>query len=83
MSAPHLASLQSGQAAVITTLNTSIGVQRRLRALGFRAGRQVTMLRRSWLAGPVHVRIGTTEVMMRLRDAQDIQITPVLNGEAS
>lgn len=46
-------------------------------ALGFRQGRKVTMLRQAWLSGPVHVRVGTTEVMMRRHDAQNIAIAPI------
>ncbi len=74
VSHPHLATLKPGHIATIASLNTSSGLHQRLLALGFRQGRQVTMLRRSWFAGPVHVRVGTTEVMMRRRDAQDVKI---------
>lgn len=73
----HLATLKPGHRAVIAHLDTSSGLHQRLLALGFRQGRQVTMLRRSWLSGPVHVRVGTTEVMLRQREAQQIGIAPM------
>jgi len=73
----HLAALKTGQIAIITSLDTSVGLHQRLLALGFRQGRQVTMLRQAWLSGPVHVRVGTTEVMMRRHDAQNIAIAPI------
>lgn len=73
----HLATLKTGQIAIITSLNTSVGLHQRLLALGFRQGRQVTMLRQAWLSGPVHVRVGTTEVMMRRNDAQNIAVAPL------
>ncbi|HEY9623495.1 MAG TPA: FeoA family protein [Crinalium sp.] len=81
VSTTHLATLQPGHIATIARLNTSPGLHQRLLALGFRTGRQVTMLRHSWLAGPVHVRVGTTEVMLRRRDAQNIEIAPLHNRD--
>lgn len=72
----HLATLKPGHRATIVSLNASAGLYQRLLALGFRQGRQVEMLRHSWLAGPVHVRVGTTEVMMRRQDAQNVLILP-------
>ncbi|MGQ9872819.1 FeoA family protein [Leptodesmis sp.] len=77
----HLAALKPGHTGIITSLDTSLGLHQRLLALGFRQGRQVQMLRRSWLSGPVHVRVGTTEVMMRRQDAQSIAIAPLAVGE--
>lgn len=78
----HLTTLKPGHIAVIASLDTSPGLHQRLLALGFRQGRQVTMLRQSWFSGPVHVRLGTTEVMMRRRDAQNIKIAPLVAGES-
>lgn len=75
----HLTDLKSGHTAVIANLDMPPGLHQRLLALGFRQGRQVKMLRRSWLSGPVHVRVGTTEVMLRRRDAQNIAIAPLLS----
>ena len=77
----HLTTLKPGHTAMISNLDTSSGLHQRLLALGFRQGRQVTMLRQSWWSGPVHVRVGTTEVMLRLRDAQKITIVPLTAGE--
>lgn len=67
----HLAALKPGHTGIIIHLDTSPGLHQRLLALGFRQGRQVHMLRRSWFSGPVHVRVGTTEVMMRRQDARN------------
>jgi ferrous iron transport protein A len=44
--------------------------------LGFRVGREISIVRKAWLGGPLHVRIGTTEVIMRRRDARAIQVQP-------
>jgi ferrous iron transport protein A len=39
----------------------------------------VTLLRRAWFSGPLHIRIGTTEVMVRCRDAKTVGIAPRSN----
>ncbi len=75
-----LASLQPGQMGTIVHLHTEPGLHQRLLALGFRTGRQVLMIRRGWLSGPLHVRIGTTEVMLRRREAREVGITDVSTG---
>jgi ferrous iron transport protein A len=72
----HLALLEPGQVGTISEIHTEPGLHQRLSALGFRAGRQVTLLRRAWLSGPLHIRIGTTEVMVRRRDARAVGIAP-------
>ncbi len=80
MSKTHLAALKPGQAAVIASLQTPSGLYQRLNALGFRTGRQIVMVRAAWLSGPMHVRIGTTEVMLRRRDAQFVQVTNIVSA---
>ncbi|BAY30231.1 FeoA family protein [Nostoc carneum NIES-2107] len=82
MSKTHLAALQPGQIATILHLQSEPGLHQRLLALGFRTGRQVEMIRHGWLSGPLHVRIGTTEVMLRRREAQEVGITDVCTGAA-
>jgi ferrous iron transport protein A len=77
-----LAALKPGHIGMIASLDTSPGLHQRLLALGFRQGRKVTMLRQSGLLGPIHVRVGTTEVMIRRRDAQNVTISPLTAGES-
>ncbi len=77
----HLASLKPGQIATIAALQAEESLQQRLQALGFRAGRQVEMIRRAWFGGPVHVRVGTTEVMLRRSEAKEIHVTHLNEGE--
>jgi ferrous iron transport protein A len=71
-----LNALRSGSFGLITGLRAEAALERRLLALGFRPGRQVEMLRKASLAGPLHVRVGTTEVMVRRRDAHAIEVQP-------
>jgi ferrous iron transport protein A len=72
----HLALLEPGQVGTISEIRTEPALHQRLSALGFRVGRQVTLLRRAWFSGPLHIRIGTTEVMVRCRDAKTVGIAP-------
>lgn len=77
----HLADLQSGQYATILAIDIDAQMQHRFCALGFRAGQKIYLLRKGgWLKGPLHVRVGMTEVMLRRRDARYISITAI--GEA-
>ncbi len=81
MSQIHLGHLLPGQSATISGIQADEGLQQRLRALGFRASRQVQMIRRAAFFGPLHVRVGTTEIMLRRHDAKEIKITDVTSGE--
>jgi ferrous iron transport protein A len=74
---PTLSSLKVGEKAVIADLVTETGLHHRLLALGIRPGRHVSLLRRAWFSGPLHLRVGTTELMLRRQDAQSVQIKNV------
>jgi ferrous iron transport protein A len=75
-----LDSVAAGETATIYQVNGEPGLHQRLYALGFRGGRQIQMVRRGWLSGPLHIRIGTTEVMLRRREAQSVLVTRALSG---
>ncbi len=81
MSPIHLGNLLPGQSATISGILADDKLQQRLRALGFRTSRQVMMIRRAAFFGPLHVRVGTTEVMLRRHDAQEIKITNIISGK--
>lgn len=77
MIATKLSDLKPGQSGIITALNTEENLYHRLGALGFRIGKQISMIRRARFSGPLHVRIGTTEVMLRDMEAHKIDIQPL------
>jgi ferrous iron transport protein A len=81
MPTTDIAALEPGQIAVILKLQVETGLHQRLNALGFRPGRDVTMIRRAWLNGPLHLRVGTTEVMLRRQEAKGVQVTGVTAGK--
>ena len=67
--------LSPGENGVIRTVVADDFLQKRLAALGFRIGKRVELIRRASFNGPVHVRIGTTDVILRVREAQLIQLS--------
>jgi ferrous iron transport protein A len=72
-----------GTTASILGIRAESVLEQRLQALGFRVGREISIVRKAWLGGPLHVRIGTTEVIMRRRDARAIQVQPAYSGSGS
>jgi ferrous iron transport protein A len=76
MSLAELSTLPLGTTASILGLTTETLLEQRLQALGFRVGKQISVVRKAWLGGPLHIRIGTTEVIMRRSDARSIQVQP-------
>ena len=65
----QLVDLAPGVPAIISSLAADRGLRARLEALGLRPGQTVQVLRRGWWSGPLHIRVGMTELMMRRRDA--------------
>ena len=74
MNGPSVDSLSPGQSALIARIDAEEAVHQRLLELGFRHGKRVELIRRSRFSGPLHLRIGTTEVIMRPAEAQRIKI---------
>lgn len=72
-----LSHLAAGQQGVIAAVDGPEGLRQRLAALGFRAGRAVVVLRRASLCGPLHVRLGTTDVALRPAEAGGVSLRAV------
>ncbi|MCX7173228.1 MAG: FeoA family protein [Proteobacteria bacterium] len=64
-----LSDLAPGQQAVISAVHADEALHQRLVALGFRIGRNVLLMRRGRWAGPLQVRLGATDVMLRRAEA--------------
>lgn len=69
-----LADLPLLQRARICHLHIDPALEIRLAALGLRLGREVMVIRRGWLAGPLQIRIGATEFMLREDAARAIDV---------
>lgn len=74
----NLEGLPCGQHARIEGLSVGAELRARLAALGLQPGKGVEVVRRAWLGGPLHVRVGTTEIILRRQEAARIQVHPAL-----
>ena len=70
----NLTNLNPGEQATIRAIEADEGLYHRLMALGFRIGKRIELIRRARFSGPLHVRIGTTEIILRHSEATRIQI---------
>ena len=70
-----LSQLQIGQRAIISAIEAEESLFHRLTALGFRVGKPLSIIRRANFNGPLHVRLGTTDVILRSAEASRIQIS--------
>jgi len=69
-----LASLHPGDTATIVDIHADEALHQRLQALGFRSGKQVELVRQAAFSGPLQVRIGTTDVLLRRTEATKITV---------
>ncbi len=74
MPANTLASLLTGEIATIVSIHAEEALHQRLLALGFRTGKQIELIRKASFSGPLQVRIGTTDIMLRRSEAQKIKV---------
>ncbi len=72
-----LSQLETGQQAVISAIEAEESLFHRLSALGFRVGKTLSIMRRASFNGPLQVRLGTTDVILRNNEASRIQIHPI------
>ena len=69
-----LNNLLPGEQGIIQAIDAEQGLHQRLNAMGFRIGKQIQLIRRANFNGPLHVRIGATDIIMRDVEAQRIQL---------
>lgn len=74
MSSITLAHLLPGDIATIVSVRAEEALHQRLLALGFRSGKQIEVIRKASFSGPVQVRIGTTDVLLRRSEAEKIRV---------
>lgn len=66
--------MHPGAWAIVTKVRAEGALMHRLAALGLRAGNRLLVLRRAQFHGPIHVRIGTTELLLRHADACHVEV---------
>ena len=69
-----LSSLIPGQHGIIHAIHAEHALHQRLSAMGFRIGKKIQLIRRANFNGPLHVRIGATDIILRDIEAQRIQL---------
>jgi Fe2+ transport system protein FeoA len=70
----ELSTLKPGESATIASVHADRGLSYRFAALGFRVGKRIEVVRQAKFSGPLHVRIGTTDVMLRRKEAEKITV---------
>jgi len=69
-----LCHMKEGESAPILSIEADEALHHRLVALGFRIGKSVTVIRHGRFSGPLQVRIGMTDVILRRSDAAKIRM---------
>lgn len=69
-----LSQLKIGQQAIISAIEAEESLFHRLSALGFRVGKPLSIIRQANFNGPLQVRLGTTDVILRSAEAARIRI---------
>ena len=74
MPALTLATLRTGEIATIVSIHAEESLHQRLLALGFRSGKRIELIRKASFSGPLQVRIGTTDILLRRNEAAKIKV---------
>ena len=69
-----LSQLAIGEHATISAIEAEESLYHRLSALGFRVGKTLSVMRRANFNGPLHIRLGTTDVILRDTEAARILV---------
>lgn len=67
-----LEKLSNGESGSVMAINVEGELKKRFFALGLKEGSQVRVLRRAKFGGPMHLRVGTSELILRLKEASCI-----------
>lgn len=74
MPALNLSDLSAGNFATIVSIHAEEALHQRLLALGFRSGKTLEIIRKAPFSGPIQVRLGTTDIVLRRREAAKIAV---------
>ena len=74
MTMVRLSELAMGQQGIIEDMDAEEPFRQRLQALGFRVGKEVRPIRQALFGGPLQVRVGSDNVILRRNDAALIHV---------
>lgn len=66
--------LNTGEVAKIISVAGDEAIRARINGLGLRLGQEVAVIRRARMGGPIQVRVGHTDVLMRPEQADLIKL---------
>ena len=66
--------LQAGEVAKIASVTADEALKARISGLGLRIGQEVAVIRRARMGGPLQVRVGHTDILMRPEQANLIKL---------
>lgn len=69
-----LSSLKPNEIGIISSIEAEDSLFHRLAALGFRNGKKIELIRCASFNGPLQVRIGNTDIILRRSEASRIKI---------
>jgi ferrous iron transport protein A len=66
--------LKAGEVAKIISVSADEALKARINGLGLRIGQEVAVIRRACMGGPLQVRVGHTDILMRPEQADLINL---------
>ena len=66
--------LKAGEVAKIASVTADEALKARISGLGLRIGQEVAVIRRARMGGPLQVRVGHTDILMRPEQANLINL---------
>jgi ferrous iron transport protein A len=66
--------LKAGEVAKIISVTADEALKARINGLGLRIGQEVAVIRRACMGGPLQVRVGHTDILMRPEQADLINL---------
>jgi len=66
--------LRAGEVAKIVSVTADEALKARIHGLGLRIGQEVAVIRRACMGGPLQIRVGHTDILMRPERANLINL---------
>lgn len=70
-----LSYLVPGEHVVIQEIVAEESVRQRLHAMGLLRGREVQLIRRARFGGPIQIRVGSVDLILRRREAAYVKVS--------
>jgi len=66
----HLDDLEPGETGLVDCLHFDANYIKRLYGMGIRCDDNITVIRKAVFGGPIHIRVNSTDLFIRRRDAK-------------